>query len=107
MVVFPKPLQVVWWHCYIDSISKSKGYFLEITVDVKNSSNDSPWICKFGDVVEIIGTDYWNKLFSVFRAGYMSADIFTVMRINFPHLFSIRFIFGDMIECRALWLVSM
>ena len=41
-----KPLQEIWWHEDVDSISSSNDCVFKRVDDVNKSSNDIPWDCK-------------------------------------------------------------
>ena len=82
-----KPLQLIWWHCNIDSISRTKDCVLKNIGDINNSSNYIPWFCKCHSRTNRIVTNDGVKWFSEVLAKYLGAAIGTVTSLKFLHFF--------------------
>ena len=87
----PNPLQVIWWHHYIDSIIKRKDCVLKSIGDVKNSSNNISWGYKGHNRTNRSFINDRENLFSEFRVVNLGSAVGTVMRLKFTRDFAIRF----------------
>ena len=92
-VPYNYPLQVLWRNCGIYYISGIKDGVLKSDGEFKRSSSDIEQSKKVHYIVYRKDTNKWDKWFSEIRSVDLGNYFCTVIRTEFPNIFSIRFYF--------------